>query len=375
MVVRGLLTAVFAGALVGCAVVLPPPAAIDPVPVQQVPSIPAPAAQPEEPRGPSAGDPGLVRYRGPVEHIFFHPLMVHPQVALHGSQAQGFNEFFVTVREFRSMLPQLYERDWILVDINDLVTTRQTRHGRVLRRAKLMLPPGKKPLVISVDDLNYYPYMRENKLNSRLVLDADGNVAAQYQDLSGSTVVSRDTEIVPILDQFVETHPDFSFAGSKGVLALTGYEGILGYRTSGDHATKRAKAQVAPVVQRLKDTGWTFASHSYGHPNVAQVSDSSLTVDTADWERNVEPLVGPSQVFVFPFGASVAPGSAKFEELRRAGFRIFCPIAPTARVEIDDGYAIQDRVHVDGISLLTQQSTLRRFFDPESVADPVRPAL
>ena len=39
------------------------------------------------------------------------------------------------------------------------------------------------------------------------------------------------------------------------------------------------------------------------------------------------------------------------------------------------GYVIQDRVRVDGLALLRQPATLKRFFDPASVVDPVRPAL
>ena len=38
-------------------------------------------------------------------------------------------------------------------------------------------------------------------------------------------------DLVPILDRFVEEHPDFSYRGAKAILALTGYNGVLGYRT------------------------------------------------------------------------------------------------------------------------------------------------
>lgn len=37
---------------------------------------------------------------------------------------------------------------------------------------------------------------------------------------------------MPILNKFVKEHPDFSLNGEKGVVALTGYEGVLGYRTN-----------------------------------------------------------------------------------------------------------------------------------------------
>ena len=49
--------------------------------------------------------------------------------------------------------------------------------------------------------------------------------------------------MVPLIDAFVKKHPDFSYRGAKGTLALTGYNGVLGYRTSksqyGDNEKKK----------------------------------------------------------------------------------------------------------------------------------------
>ena len=44
-------------------------------------------------------------------------------------------------------------------------------------------------------------------------------------------MISQDLDAVTILDKFVREHPDFSPYGAKGCLSLTGYCGILGYRT------------------------------------------------------------------------------------------------------------------------------------------------
>ena len=99
-----------------------------------------------------------------------------------------------------------------------------------------------------------------------------------------------------------------------------------------------------------------------------------LRQDTDRWERYVQPLVGGnSRVYVYPFGAPATGAGLAY--LRRAGFRIFCSISPAARLVFEDGYVIQDRVRVDGLALLKQPSNLERFFDPESVVDPVRPPL
>ena len=74
-------------------------------------------------------------------------------------------------------------------------------------------------------------------------------------------------------------HPDFSYRGRKGIIALTGYNGILGYRTSdrvygpggtGDweNANLEAdKAKAKAVADAMRANGWEFASHSWGHIN------------------------------------------------------------------------------------------------------------
>lgn len=328
---------------------------------------------------PAAADQGQLReYTGPVEHIFFHPLLPDPKYTLYrGTQPAEFNKWMTTAREFRAILPQLYANDWVLVDIESLFRTVRTPRGPVLKRTPILLPPGKKPLVISIDDLNYPEYMVVNHLNARLVLDERGNVAAERTRPDGTTVVSRTSEIVPILDRFVDKHPDFAIDGAKGVIALTGFEGILGYRTSGrGRRALREQARVAPVVQRLRETGWTFGSHTYAHPDLGAVSLTRVIADTDRWEQEVEPLVGRNaRVLVYPYGSPAPAGSQQLAYLRKAGFQIFCTIGPAASLTLTDGYAVQSRVHVDGLSLLSQQGMLKRFFDARAVVDPVRPAL
>ena len=338
----------------------------------------AAASAPAAAAPPQPDDSGLVRYRGPIEHIFFHPLLPDPKYTLHrGTQPAEFNKWMVTAREFRAIVPQLYANDWVLVDLESQFRTVRTAHGTVLKRQPLWLPPGKKPLVISIDDLNYPEYMVVNRLNARLVLDEQGDIRAERTKPDGTVVRSRRSEIVPILDRFVQEHPDFSIDGAKGTIALTGAEGILGYRTSGDgRRARKEQARVAPIVKRLKQTGWTFASHTYNHPDLGAVSLAQVQQDTDRWERYVQPLLGRNtRILVYPFGSPVPAGSAKLAALRKAGFRVFCTIGPTASLTLTDGYAVQARVHVDGVSLLSQQDTLIRFFDPLSVIDPVRPPL
>lgn len=338
---------------------IPPPTAAPAMPAK----VPAPP--------PHAAAVDLVPFTGDVQHIMFHPLVAYPERAFHGSDAKGYDEWFITVGEFDKLLPQVYANGYILIDPH-LMFSQTTVNGQtVIAKRDLLLPAGKKPLILSIDDMNYYDYMRQGGNVDRLVLDGGGNIATSSVDAQGKTVISRDNEIVPLVDTFVAAHPDFSFQGAKGLIALTGYQGILGYRTNNttaaDYASSRAQAQA--VVGRLKATGWRFACHGWGHLDAATISYATLVADTGRWEAQVAPLVGPTDVYVYPFGAGLDPDDAKFKYLLGRGFRVFYGIGPIPFLRMTDQWMAMDRVQVDGISLETEQKMLAPFFDAHTVLD------
>lgn len=330
-----------------------------------------------EPEPPTPATVQLVAYQGPVEHIFFHPLIIYPELAFDGdSMARGYNDWFVTIPEFNKMIDALYQRNFILVDFRVLFEVRTENGKATLVRKELMLPPGKKPLIISIDDLNYYDYMRLNGNAWRLVLDDQGRVATESFTPKGERVIGYDNEIIPLLDSFVAAHPDFSLNGAKGVIALTGYQGVLGYRTNtpGSPTYAQEKADALKVIERLKETGWTFASHGWGHLDAAKISYATFVRDTDRWKAEVEPLIGPTDVYIYPFGSAVTPSDPKFQYLLQSGFRIMNAVGPAPYLKATSAYAMMDRRHIDGIALHSQRKLLLPFFDADQIIDPVRPA-
>lgn len=165
-----------------------------------------------------------VVYKGPIEHIFFHPLVIYPERAFDGDRmAKGYNDWFVTVKEFNRILDSLYKKNYILIKTSDLFEEKTVNGKVTLVKKDLKLPKDKKPLILSVDDLNYYPYMIENGNANKLVIDKKGNLATYSKNLQGKDIISEENEIVPILNHFVNKHSDFSLNNAKGILALTGY--------------------------------------------------------------------------------------------------------------------------------------------------------
>lgn len=161
----------------------------------------------------------LVPYKGEISHVFFHSLIADNSKAFDGDGMEnGYNYWMTTVSEFNKMLEQMYGRGYVLVSIHDVAGL----EGESYQSKQILLPEGKIPFVLSQDDVNYYEYMKKDGFASRIVLDEQGRPACEIE-IDGEKKVARDYDVVPLLDLFVEKHPDFSYRGAKGIIALTGY--------------------------------------------------------------------------------------------------------------------------------------------------------
>lgn len=318
----------------------------------------------------------LEEYNGDIQHIFFHPLIAFPERAFGPAPNQiGQDNYMATVYEFNQTLKQLYEKGYVLIDINMLGETKLDENGKVIsiKQKKLMLPKGKKPVIMSVDDVNYYTYMKKDGQVFKLVLDEDQNVATFSITPKNQELISHENEIVPILDAFTQIHTDFSINNAKGCLALTGFEGILGYRTdSPSSATYQAELESAKaVVKRLKETGWYFASHSQGHRETAMISFYLLKNDTDRWLKEVGSIIGPTNIYIYPYGQQVPPSDPKFKYLQEKGFSMFFGVGSRSPVTYGTDYLIQLRRNIDGMALKDRR--LYDLFNVPTLTDPLRP--
>lgn len=314
-------------------------------------------------------------YTGKVYHVFFHSLIVYPQLAFDGSEdSRGYSEYMITKSEFEKILPKLYENDFVLIDPHLLYTTQPD--GSILKN-DLYIPIGKKPLILSLDDVNYYKDKRAHGFANRLVLDRKGKVSTEINTPEGQTIVTRDGDTIPMIDDFIEKHPDFSFQGAKGVIAVTGYQGILGYETNLLNSPKYNEntAVVRKIVDSLKKTGWQFASHSYTHEMPFRdnsISLAELTRDTERWDKEVRPLVGDTDMFVGPFGQVFQPFDPRREYLVSKGFKSLFGVGMDLYLAYFPNYIMMDRANIDGIRLMQSPNLLYEYFDPSEVIDPMR---
>ena len=363
----------------------------DPTPEPEPYVISDPKVMPEG--GAKDGIP-YVAWNDIVEHLFFHPVVAYPELAFDGdSQANGIDDWMVPVDEYNKILQSVYDNGYILVDINDVwsETTGEDGQPKMVRNT-LYLPEGKKPLILSYDDVNYYDYMLKDGFTYKLILGDDGLLWSWGKDPQGNEVVSQDLDALTILDKFVREHPDFSPFGAKGSLSLTGYQGILGYRTNTDTKDwddakeanrQREREAVKPIIAELKRTGWTFGSHTWGHINLSNHSVESVKEDTQRWLDEVGSLVGPTTILYYPHGARPDGGDWQqtgpvFQYLQSQGFRVFASVGVESfsYIKKDICAVICDRLHPDGTTLRSASCLQRymKFYDARQVIDlSVRP--
>lgn len=192
-----------------------------------------------------------VRWADPttIPHVFFHTLIADTSRAFDGDPEQGgYNQFMTTIKEFNAVLQSLYERGYVLVDIHDVAGPQQQADGSTKYVAgDIYLPAGKTPIVMSQDDVCYYEYMTDSDGDGRpdkggdgfasRLLVQNGKLTCEYVDADGQTRYGS-YDLVPLLDDFLDQHPDFSYRGARAIIAVTGYQGAFGYRISSDYKAK-----------------------------------------------------------------------------------------------------------------------------------------
>lgn len=226
----------------------------------------------------------------------------------------------------------------------------------------------------------YYEYMTDSDSDgkpdkggdgfaSRLLVK-DGKLTCEYVDADGQTLYGS-YDLVPLLDDFLEQHPDFSYRGARATIAVTGYQGAFGYRISSDYQAKlgaeafaQACKDAREVADALRAEGYTIASHSYGHLTYGDISPERLAGDAQKWNDQIAAVIGETDVLLYPFGSDIAGieayKGAKFDTLYGLGFRYFCNVDSAEHwVQIHDGYVRQGRRNIDGYDVLPAEPARR----------------
>ena len=342
----------------------------------------------------------LVPWEDPTQvvNLSFQVLIADPARAFADSTyGTSYNRNFVTVDEFSSILMQLYDNDYVLVDLEDFVTLQMNDDGTTSYAAKpLYLPEGKKPLVLTQTQVNYYTYMVDSDgdrlpdgkaagFANRLVLDANGKLTCQMVNAEGVTVLG-DYDLVPILNRFLETHPDFSYQGAKAILAVTGYDGLFGYRTNpgaldtfGEDQYNQDVNDAIAIIKALRADGYRLACYTYDNIAYGSSGVSEIQADISNWSKEVTPLLGGTDILVFARESDIAGSQElyageKYNILANAGFRYYLGFRTdgTPWSMLTNDYMRQGRLMVSGSTMAHHADWFQGIFDADTVLDSAR---
>lgn len=342
------------------------------------------------------GKQSLVLWEDPtnIVNLSFQMLIADPDRAFnHWEWGSALLRNYITTSEFRTILQRLYDNDYMLVTYDDFVTRTTNESGDTIITYKdLYLPEGKKPLMITQTNVNYNTYLVDSDgdmiadkngvgIANRLVVDSDGSVAAEIINADGTKSVGA-YDLVPILDEFVEQHPDFSYGGSKATIGLTGYNGLFGYRTDpegratfGEEQYQKNVADVQAVAEALRNSGYDLGYYTYANSAYGRFDLSMIQAEMNSWNAEVVPILGNLDIMIFAqesdISSSVMYNDEKYHYLKACGFDYFMGygIDGTAFTFIADDYVRQGRLMISGSYIEYHSSYYNNIFDTEDVLE------
>ena len=331
-----------------------------------------------------------VNWPGAVEHITMRPLIVNPERAFDGDkyEAQA-DALMITADEFKGILEQLLENDYILVSGDSFITS-EGKH------MQFTVPEGKKPLVLVIENFSYSPLRSESGTADCLEIIDEDVIAGQLTDpQSGATTLSASFSEIGILNEFCLQHPEFSYDGAKATLALTGYRGLFGHVYSqatlnvwnderkllglpalqlSAEQLEENRVKIGEMAELLREQGYTLASFTWGGINILNSGLNAIETDLRYWQEDVEPLVGKVRILHYPDGDHVQTDRKKLKLLTEAGFRILSGYGDKIYMLGGNGYVHTDKLYIGGNILRQSGSRISdRFFDAARVIDDSRP--
>lgn len=333
-----------------------------------------------------------------VLNLSFQLLIADSQRAFNDDvYGSSYKNNFVTTTEFTKILNQLYDNGYILVRFSDFFTTGVTEIGETVYVSKsLYLPAGKKPLILTQTNVNYNNYMVDSDddlmpdkgadgFANKLIIGNDGKLINEYIDAQGNSLTGQ-YDLVPILDSFIEAHPDFSYRGAKAVLAVTGYDGLFGYRTypgiDNDFGTEYFNNQVmgaTQIVSALREDGYEIACYTYENVPYGSSGTAEIKADLKKWQEEVEPILGKTDILVLAQNSDIADidvaySGDKFTILKEAGFAYYLGFCNNGETwsSVSPDHVRMGRILVTGKNMTENASWFEGIFDPEAVLDSTR---
>ena len=281
----------------------------------------------------------------------------------------------LSTQAFSNILQQLYENDYVLIGLDGILDGVDPR--------PVMLPAGKKPIIITQKIVSYPDYTvgtngAANKkgvgIANKLLLDENGNITSEYVDETGQARTGA-YDLVPILEAFIYTHPDFSYKGARATLAVSGYNGLFGYQvqagakeTLGEAVYQQEVSAARKLVQALRAAGYEIACGTYSNLSYGNATEEEVLADIDKWNTEIAPILGVVNTFVYArnsdlTGANTAYSGAKYASLQQAGFTRFLTTKNKVWLNYSDEYIRQGCIIVSKPNFTKTPDLFADYFD------------
>lgn len=209
-----------------------------------------------------------------ITHVFFHSLIMDNAKAFDGdADSKGYNQVMTTKSEFLKILDSMYEKGYVLVKLHDIAHEVTDENGNTKMVAgDIMLPPGKIPFVMSQDDLCYYEYMDGDGFASRMIVGGNGKPTCEMVMDDGSVAVGS-YDLVPLLEDFITEHPDFSYRGAGRSWRLPD---IRAFWDTGRIRPMRVLTQILKPIKR-RSARWHSVSGTTAGSSPPTAGDISIS--------------------------------------------------------------------------------------------------
>ena len=330
-----------------------------------------------------------------IPNLSFHCLIADPARAFSDKEfGAAYNTNYVTIDEFSKILDQLYANGYVLVDFNSFILETVGEDGKTTYSTQaIYLPEGKKPIMLTETLVNYETFSIDSDgdgeadkggdgFASKLVVK-DGKIVNEYVDANGNTLYGA-YDLVPILENFIEEHPDFCYRGARATLAVSGEDGVFGYRIM--HSVKESKGEdyynqqvegAKTIAKALRDRGYTIACYTYANVAYGTLSATKIQVDLDNWKKEVKPVLGDVPVLIYAKASDIAAdgnfeGGNKYNVLKDAGFRYFINSANVPYAEVTVNYVRQSRIMVTGQQMSTYPQVFTDYFKVSDILNEQR---
>lgn len=306
-------------------------------------------------------------YNGDIVHLTFETLISFPDKALAPENNNNiqYDQTKVTPLEFERILKSLYKNNYMLINIDEIYLEENDKFSQ----KQLKLRPDKKPIILSFNNVTYESSYQNMGSIDKIIIDRNNQFATYTTKKSIQDRIMHDNEFIPILESFINKHPDFSHHNARGIIFFTGEHGILGYETNQKNSTAKHEAKrVSEVISKLKSSGWKFGCNNYKYQHEDSITEIEFIKQLSLWKKEIEPLIGQTQLYAPPYGIA-SNDESKTRILLENGFNILFTNSTNCSIEFSETSILMNRIPINGNTLRNNKHELSHLFNCEEIYD------